>query len=215
MFLMSRYVLQLAIYSRQPSSYRRLFQLTSCVRSVQGVLKVIEIVHALNIALEAERVEAPPGGEPKTCIVFGEEPGNHPVLGFLRSQGWRVLRITHPTPYCGGGLRAGWYVQTISMFDGHTVSMNHLRYACSGESTLNFDEWVIQNRKCYSSARITHLLALLTCDWLPWPTSTLGANVCSGDKQPSLFLQNCGTQSTHSSSCSYGGGPTVTYGNRV
>ena len=80
MFLMSRYVLQLAIYSRQPSSYRRLFHLTSRIRSAQGVLKFIEIVHAFNIALEAERVEAPAGGEPRTCVVFGKEPGNHPVL---------------------------------------------------------------------------------------------------------------------------------------
>ena len=47
---------------------------------MQGVLKFIEIVHAFNIALEAERVEAPAGGEPRSCVVFGEEPGNHLVL---------------------------------------------------------------------------------------------------------------------------------------
>jgi hypothetical protein len=67
------------------------------------------------------------------------------VIDLIKDLGFNIGFIAHPTPFCGGGLRKGWYVGILPKFDEYTWTMSMLRYACSGETRLSLERWVEKN----------------------------------------------------------------------
>eukprot|EP01047_Picozoa_sp_COSAG01_P077630 COSAG01_NODE_14049_length_1502_cov_1.454027_2_plen_71_part_00 len=56
----------------------------------------------------------------RTCIVFGAEPRRSGIVQWLTDDSTAQLHfLAHPTPFCGGGLQAGWFLNTMAHFEAY------------------------------------------------------------------------------------------------